>query len=311
MDVASNEVYTGGADHVGVAPTRHIGRWVAAGVVVLIGVAVVVSMTTNPRFEWRVVGHYFAAPIILEGLGRTLVLTAIAMGIGIALGAMLALMRLSSNPVMSGASAVYTWFFRGIPPLVLLIFVYNISALYPSFGVRVPFGGPLLFSASANALITPFTAAIVGLGLNESAFMGEIIRAGIQSVPAGQSTAGLSIGMSRFQVMRRIVLPQAMRLIIPPTGNETIGMLKMTSLVSVLALADLLYSAQLIYSATFQTIPLLTVATLWYLIATTVLTLGQRYAELHFSHSAGLVPRRTLREQLLRNVLRRRGNVDD
>jgi len=268
-------------------------------------------MTTNPRFEWRVVGHYFAAPIILEGLGRTLVLTAIAMGIGIALGAMLALMRLSSNPVMSGASAVYTWFFRGIPPLVLLIFVYNISALYPSFGVRVPFGGPLLFSASANALITPFTAAIVGLGLNESAFMGEIIRAGIQSVPAGQSTAGLSIGMSRFQVMRRIVLPQAMRLIIPPTGNETIGMLKMTSLVSVLALADLLYSAQLIYSATFQTIPLLTVATLWYLIATTVLTLGQRYAELHFSHSAGLVPRRTLREQLLRNVLRRRGNVDD
>jgi polar amino acid transport system permease protein len=305
---ASKEPHAIGTDRFEVAPTRHIGRWAAATVVVLIGVAVVVSMTTNPRFEWRVVGHYFAAPVILEGLGRTLALTAIAMGIGIALGAILALMRLSSNPVMYGASSIYTWFFRGIPPLVLLIFVYNISALYPSFGVRIPFGGPLIFSANANALITPFTAAIIGLGLNESAFMGEIIRAGIHSVPPGQTEAALSVGMSRLQVMRRIVLPQAMRLIIPPTGNETIGMLKMTSLVSVLALSDLLYSAQLIYSATFQTIPLLTVATLWYLIATTILTVAQRYAELHFSHSTGTRGQPTLREQVRRNVLRRRGH---
>jgi polar amino acid transport system permease protein len=232
------------------------------------------------------------------------------MMIGIVLGAILALMRLSSNPVIYAASSVYTWFFRGIPPLVLLIFVYNISALYPSFGLRIPFGGPLLFSASANTVITPFTAAIVGLGLNESAFMGEIIRAGIQSVPAGQTEAALSVGMSRLQVMRRIVLPQAMRLIIPPTGNETIGMLKMTSLVSVLALSDLLYSAQLIYSATFQTIPLLTVATIWYLIATTILTLGQRYAEAHFSHSIRTGRRQSLVGQVRANIIRRRGQVN-
>jgi len=209
------------------------------------------------------------------------------MAIGIVLGVLLAVMRLSPNPLVSGASWVYIWLFRGTPVLVQILLWYNIAALYPRLSLGIPFG-PTFAQVDANSLITPFVAGMLALGLNEGAYMAEIVRAGVISVPEGQTHAAQSLGMTRLQTMRRIVLPQAMRVIVPPTGNETISMLKTTSLVSVIALPhpELLYAAQLIYSVTYQTIQLLIVASLWYLIVTTVLTIGQFYLERYFGRGA-------------------------
>jgi polar amino acid transport system permease protein len=207
------------------------------------------------------------------------------MAIAIVLGVVVALMRLSPNPVLRTAANFYTWFFRGTPLLVQLIFLFNISALYPVIGVGIPFG-PTLFELPVNEILTPVVVAIVGLSLNESAYMAEIVRAGINSVDRGQTEAAQALGLPRSTVMRRIVLPQAMRVIVPPTGNETISMLKYTSLVSVIALPELLYSAQIIYSRTFETIPLLVVASLWYLLITSILTVGQTFLERKFSRNS-------------------------
>ncbi len=211
-----------------------------------------------------VVGHYLFDERILEGLRVTLELTVIAMAIGIMLGVLLAIMRLSPNPLVSGASWLYIWFFRGTPVLVQLIFWYFIAALYPKIDIGIPFGTAFIHG-NANTLIKPFTAAILGLGLNEGAYMAEIVRAGIISVDDGQTLAAQSLGLTRLQTMRRIVLPQAMRVIIPPTGNETISMLKTTSLASIIAVPELLYAAQSIYSVNFKTIPLLIVVSIWYI----------------------------------------------
>jgi polar amino acid transport system permease protein len=271
----------GRPEDIRAVPVRRPGRWLAAAVVLLIAVAVVHSVATNPRFEWSVVGHYLFDERILEGVRVTVELTAIAMAIGILLGILLAVMRLSPNPLVSGGSWLYIWFFRGTPVLVQLLFWYNVAAVYPHIDLGIPFG-PSFIHADANSLITPFTAAILGLGLNEGAYMAEIVRAGIISVPEGQSDAAQSLGMTRLQTMRRIVLPQAMRVIIPPTGNETISMLKTTSLVSVISFTELLYAAQLIYSQSFQQIPLLVVTVIWYLFFTTVLSIAQYYIERHY-----------------------------
>jgi polar amino acid transport system permease protein len=263
-------------------PVRHPGRWVASVLVLALAAAVVNSLITNPRFQWSVVGQYFASQQLLNGLYLTLELTVVAMAVGVVLGTLLAVMRLSPNPLVSGGSWVYIWFFRGTPVLVQLLLWYNISALYPEISLGIPFG-PTLFHGSANTLIPPFAVAILGLGLNEAAYMAEIIRAGLISVDPGQTEAAHALGMTRLQTIRRIVLPQAMRVIIPPTGNETISMLKTTSLVSVIALAELTYSAELIIARTFQTIPLYITASIWYLIVTSVLTAGQYYIERHFA----------------------------
>ncbi|MGO9488962.1 MAG: amino acid ABC transporter permease [Solirubrobacteraceae bacterium] len=270
---------------MGAVPVRHPGRWVAAFIVLVVAVALIHSIATNPRFEWGVVGHYLFDERILEGLRLTLELTVIAMAIGIVLGVVLAVMRLSPNPLVGGSSWLYIWFFRGTPVLVQLLFWYNIAALYPKIAIGIPFG-PAFVHADANTVISPFTAAILGLGLNEGAYMAEIVRAGIISVDEGQSDAAKSLGMTRLQTMRRIVLPQAMRVIIPPTGNETISMLKTSSLVSVIAVADLLYAAQNIYSVNFKTIQLLIVASIWYLVCTSVLYVGQYYLERHYGRGA-------------------------
>jgi polar amino acid transport system permease protein len=195
-------------------------------------------------------------------------------------------MAMSGNVVISTVANAYIWFFRGTPVLVQLLFWYNIAALYPKISIGLPFGGPQLAYLDANSLITPFAAATLGLGLNEAAYMAEIVRAGIISVSEGQTEAALALGMTRLQTMRRIVLPQAMRVIVPPTGNETISMLKTTSLVSVISLADLLYSSQIISSRTFQVIPLLIVASIWYLIVTTVLTMIQSRIERRYSRGS-------------------------
>jgi polar amino acid transport system permease protein len=267
-------------------PVRHPGRWIATVVVVLLLALIAYSLWTTPGYRWDVVGQYFTAQRVINGLIATLYLTAIAMGVGVALGIVLAVMRLSPNPLVSGASWVYIWFFRGTPVLVQLLFWNNIAALYPTITIGAPFGGPTLFTGSANTFITPLIAAILGLGLNEGAYMAEIVRAGIISVDSGQTEAAQALGMTRLQTMRRIVLPQAMRVIIPPTGNETISMLKTTSLVSVLAFSELLYSVQLIYAVNFLVIPLLLVASIWYLIATSVLTVIQYYIERRFSRGS-------------------------
>jgi polar amino acid transport system permease protein len=274
-------VVAGRPEDITAVPVRRPGRWVVAVIVLVVAVAIGGSVIDNPNFEWGVVGEYLGDGRILHGLRVTVELTVIAMAIGILLGVLLAVMRLSPNWLVSSASSFYIWFFRGTPVLVQLLFWYNIAALYPKIGLGIPFG-PSFIHADANKLITPFTAAILGLGLNEGAYMAEIVRAGIISVDPGQGDAAQSLGMTRLQTMRRIVLPQAMRVIIPPTGNETISMLKTTSLVSVIAVADLLYETENIYSVNFKTIPLLIVASFWYIVCTSVLYVGQYYLERYY-----------------------------
>ena len=267
-------------------PVRHAGRWVATVVVAFIAVVIVHSVATNPRFGWGTVGHYLFSSRILHGLVVTLELTAVSMAIGIVLGVLLAVMRLSPNPLVASASGFYIWFFRGTPVLVQILFWSFISALYPRISLGIPLGGPELVHGNANTLITPFLAAILALGLNEAAYMAEIVRAGIISVDEGQTEAASALGLTRLKTMRRIVLPQAMRVIIPPTGNETISMLKTTSLVSVIAYPELLYSAQLIYAVNYLQIPLLLTASIWYLVVTSVLSVIQYYIERHFGRGS-------------------------
>jgi polar amino acid transport system permease protein len=283
-------------------PVRHPGRWVVAAVVLVLAAMAVHGLVTNARFQWNVVGQYFTENAIVFGLLHTLELTAIAMAMGMAGGVLLAVMRLSANPLLSSASWFYIWLFRGTPVLVQLLFWSFIGALYPRFSIGVPFG-PEFFHFQANTVFTTFVAAILGLGLNEAAYMSEIVRAGILSVDEGQSEAAQALGMGRLLTLRRIVLPQAMRVIIPPTGNETISMLKTTSLVSVLAYAELLYTAQLIYSRTYQQIPLLIVASVWYLVITSVLSVGQYYVERYFARGSSRMLPPTPWQRLRRNLV--------
>jgi polar amino acid transport system permease protein len=283
-------------------PVRHRGRWVASAIILFLVVVAIHSVATNPRFGWGTVGDFLFSHRILAGLVKTLELTVIAMVVGILLGVVLAVMRLSPNPLVSGASWFYIWLFRGTPVLVQILFWSFISALYPRISFGVPFGGPELFGGNANSIITPFVAAVLALGLNEGAYMAEIVRAGIISVDEGQTEAAHSLGMTRMQTMRRIVLPQAMRVIVPPTGNETISMLKTSALVSVIATPELLYSAQLIYAVNFKQIPLLLVASIWYLVVTSILSVGQYYVERRFSRGSSrdlpLTPMQRLRINL-------------
>jgi polar amino acid transport system permease protein len=279
-----------------------VGRWIAAAIVLVFAAALIYSFATNSRVQWSVVGNYLFDPRVLRGVRATLELTVVSMAIGILLGVILAVMRLSPNPVVKSASWLYIWFFRGTPVLLQILFWgIGISALYPKISIGIPFGGPVIASGNANHLITLFVAAILGLGLNEGAYMAEIVRAGIISVDEGQHEAAQSLGMTRLQTMRRIVLPQAMRVIIPPTGNETISMLKTSSLVSVIAYQELLYSVQLIYAANYKQIPLLIVASIWYLVLTTILSIGQYYIERRFGRgtSRALPPTPAERVRLL------------
>lgn len=259
-------------------PVRHPSRWIGGAILLVLAAMFIHILATNDNLKWSVVWQYMFDKEILAGLGRTLLLTCLAMIGGLAIGIVLAIMRLSHNPVFQTVSWAWIWFFRGVPPLVQLIFWYNLALLIPVLSIGIPFG-PQFWSANMNDLITPFSAALLGLSFTESAYAAEMIRAGIQAVSGGQTEAAATLGMSKGQTLRRIVLPQALRIIIPPIGNDTISMLKFTSLVSVLALPDLLYSAQMIYARTYQTIPLLIVATIWYLLMSTILTLIEHYIE--------------------------------
>jgi len=279
------------ADQLTVVPVRHPGRWVAAAVIALLAAMAVHSLVSNPHWEWDYVRGYFTVGTIVHGVGITLQLTVYAMVLGIVLGMVLAVMRLSDNPIVSGAAWLYTWFFRGTPVLVQLIFWVYLGFLYPTLSVGIPFG-PRFATGNTNDVIPFLVAATLGLGLNEGAYMSEIVRAGILAVDEGQTEASQALGMRRLMIMRRIVLPQAMRVIIPPTGNETISMLKTTSLVAFIGVGDLLGAAKDIYGNNFKYIPLLVVASLWYLIMTSVLSAVQYYVERYYARGSmrGLPP---------------------
>ncbi len=266
-------------------PVRHRGRWVAAAILLVLVAQLAHWLITNSALHWDVIWHYLFSSTVLSGVVNTIKLTIIAMIIGVVLGVVLAVMRLSKNPVVSAVSWVYIWFFRGTPVLVQLLFWYFLPTVVKSFSLGIPFG-PSWFHTDPKTVITQLAAACLGLGLNEAAYMAEIARAGILSVDEGQVEAASALGMTRLQSMRRIVLPQAMRVIIPPTGNETISMLKTTSLVVVISYTELLTAVTNIYATTYQTIPLLIVASLWYLFMTSILTVGQYYVERRFARGA-------------------------
>lgn len=265
-------------------PARAWGTRAAAVLLSLVVVYFLFSIGWNPNFRWSVVWEYLFDARILSGLYLTVWLTIVTMVIGIVLGTIFAVMATSANAVISTVANAYIWFFRGTPVLVQLIFWYNLGALFPELSVGIPFTDWAV-SAPTNTLISPITAAVLGLGLNEGAYMSEIIRGGLLAVDPGQRQAAIALGMTSKKALWRIVLPQAMPVIIPPTGNQTIGMLKTSSLVSVISLSDLLYSVQTIYSRNFQTIPLLIVACLWYLFATTILSWLQSRIERYYARS--------------------------
>ncbi len=268
-------------------------------IVLLIAASIIRAIVANPRFQWHTVGQYLFDARILHGVTITLELTVLSMVIGIVLGIVAAVTRLSPNPLVSGLSWLYIWFFRGTPLLVQLLFWEFGGALFPKISLGIPFG-PSIIHPSYNGVITGFVAALLGFGLNEGAYMAEIVRAGIISVDEGQSEAAQSLGMGRLQIMRRIVLPQAMRVIIPPTGNETISMLKNTSLALVIgSVFELLFETQEIYAANYNTIPLLIVASLWYLAMTSVLYVFQYFIERRFGRGFSRAEQASMRERWL------------
>jgi polar amino acid transport system permease protein len=239
------------------------------------------QLAMNPNLEWHTVISWLFEPTVIQGLGVTLGLAVAAMIIGTAIGLLLAIARMSDSVLARTLSGLYIWFFRGTPMLVQLIFWYNLATIFPTLSIGVPFG-PTFLSWETNTVITPLTAAIVGLALNEAAYMAEVIRGGLLSVDPGQKETAQAFGMTRARALRRIIIPQAMRAIIPPTGNQFISLIKGTSLVSVIAMNDLLYSVQAIYNRTFEIIPLLLVAVIWYLVVTSILNVGQSRIEAYY-----------------------------
>lgn len=267
---------------ISAVPVRHPGRWAGAVLILLFAALLGHSLVTNDNFRWDIVGTYFMDVLVIQGIGWTLLLTVLSMVIAIVLAILLAFMRQSENPLFRGVSWTWVWFFRGTPVYTQLVFWGLISVLYPKIALGVPFG-PELFSFSTQDVITAFVAAVLGLGLNESAYLAEIFRAGLKSVDSGQMEAAEALGMRKSKIMWRIILPQAMRIIVPPTGNETIGMLKTTSLVLAVPFTlDLTFATNGIANRNYLPIPLLIVAALWYLLITSVLMVGQYYVERHF-----------------------------
>jgi polar amino acid transport system permease protein len=267
-------------------PLRHPWRWVTVAVLAVLVAMLVNSVVNNKAFDWSTVGKYLFDRRVLQGVLVTLELTVLSMILAVAMGILLAVMRLSPNPVLSTAAWIYIWVFRGTPIYTQLVFWGLIGVLYQQIGFGIPFG-PEFVTFDTSDLIGPFVAAMLGLAFNEAAYMSEIVRAGILSVEEGQSEAAAALGMRRSLVMRRIVLPQAMRVIIPPTGNEFISMLKTTSLVIAVPLTIDLYSrTRDIAGRLFRPIPLLIVASIWYLAITSVLMVGQYYLERHYARGA-------------------------
>ena len=262
-----------------VVPERFVGRWLSGGVAVLLAFLLCYSLATNPNIDYAAIREFLFNARILDGLAITLELAVISMPIGILIGLILALCRLSSNPVTGVISWVYIWVFRGTPLLVQVLFWGNFALFYKHITLGIPFTDIVLASWSSNAIITTFVASVLALSLHEAAYMAEIIRSGIQSVSVGQHDAALALGMTPRQVMRKVVLPQALRVIVPPTGNQFINLLKMTSLVAVIAGGDLLSKVLNISAVNLKTIELLIVASLWYLLVVSITSIGQAMLE--------------------------------
>ena len=275
----STEVTGTAPDRIVAVPVRHWGRWVGAAVV-LAAFVLVVRAFVAADIHYSVVGDYFTAELILTGVWHTLLISVLAQLIGIGLGVLAAVMRQSANPVMSGVGWFYVWLFRGTPLLLQLILWYNLAALFPTLSI------PGLWHGDTNHVMTPFVAALLGLGINEGAYMAEIVRAGIGSVDHGQTEAAHALGMTQGLTLRRVVLPQAMRVIIPPTGNEFVNMLKSSSLASAAQYTELLRVTQTTYTSNFEIMPMLFVAALWYLILTSIFGVGQYFLERRFARGS-------------------------
>ena len=274
-------------DRIHAVPVPRPGRWISAVVLVVLAAMAVNALVTNEKFRWDVVWLYFRDVTVVRGVGWTLVLTFGSMVIAIILAVLLAIMRRSDNPVMKSVSWGYIWFFRGTPIYTQLVFWGLISVLYPRLSLGIPFG-PEFFEFRTADLFTAFVCALIGLSLNEAAYLAEIVRAGLGSVDPGQTEAAKALGMKDGKILTRIVLPQAMRVIVPPTGNETISMLKTTSLVLAVPFTlDLQYSTNAIGNRLFLPIPLLMVAAIWYLLITSVLMVGQHYIERYYGRGFG------------------------
>lgn len=287
---------TDGPEPIRAVPVRHPGRWVALGVIVVVVAMFVNLLVTNDAFQWRFMFRNMFREPVRDGVKTSLTLTVYSMVIGVALGIVVAVMRLSPNRIISSVAWVYTWFFRAVPRLVLCVLFGNLGILFKRLEVGVPFGGPLsrltgldavdgkIWGADANTILVGFFAGMLALALSEAAYMAEIVRAGILSVDAGQNEAAQALGMSRSLTMRKVVLPQAMRVIVPPTGNETIAMLKDTALVAFVPVtSELYFQLSAIGSRTFQPFPMYVAACLWYVGLTSVLLVGQHYLEKRFS----------------------------
>jgi len=280
-------------------PVPHYGRWVAAAVV-LVGLGFLVKAFADAKIDWDMVGEYLFDDQIIEGAGNTLLISVVAMLTGLVLGVLAAVMRLSGNPVTSTVATAYIWFFRGTPVLVQLLLWWNLALVFPT-----------LFGQDTNELITPFMAALLGLGINEGAYMAEIVRAGIKSVDDGQTEAAQALGMSKAKTLRRIVLPQAMRVIVPPTGNEFINMLKTSSLASAITYSEVLQKSKDVYTNNLAVMELLIVACFWYLMLTTVFSIGQFYLERRYARGSSralpATPWQRVRVNLL--AIRRKGGT--
>ena len=264
-------------------PVRRPGSFIAAVFVLILAAMLVKGLVTNENFEWNVVWKYIFNENIISGIGWTLVITALSMVIATALSVILAVMRESANPVLRFVSWFYIWFFRGTPVYTQLVFWGLFTVLIPRVSLGIPFTDVTFWSCDSQDLMTAFNAAVIGLSLNESAYLAEIVRAGLEAVDPGQSEAAKALGMSHSQIMRRVILPQAMRIIVPPMGNEAIGMLKTTSLVlAVLFTLDLQFASNAIANRLYKPIPLLLVACIWYLLITSVLMVLQRMLEKHY-----------------------------
>lgn len=262
---------------------KHVGRWVGA-LVVVAALALLVQAFAHGQIHWPIVGEFLTAGVIVRGFGNTLLISFFAMTIGVSLGTLFAIMRLSANPVTRFVAWLYVWVFRGTPVMLQLLIWFNIALVFPRLVI------PGLYEARMVDVVTPFVAALLGLGINEGAYMTEVVRGGISSVDHGQTEAAKTIGMSRFQTLRRIILPQAMRLIIPVMGNSAIGMLKFSSLAAAISMGEMLNAAQQIYFINGAVIELLFVCGIWYLAGTTVLSIIQYYIEQHFGRGVAGAP---------------------
>jgi polar amino acid transport system permease protein len=292
-------------------PLRHWGRWVASVVILYLFAALIYSLATNNALMWDVVAKWMFRPLVIRGVVRTLELTFISMFIGVIGGTLLAVMRLSKNYVLSGLAWLYIWFFRGTPVYVQILIWGNFALLFPKLFAGLPFTGLVFGEVSTNRIIGVFVASILALGLNEAAYAAELVRAGIISVDRGQTEAAESLGMSFPMTMRRVILPQAMRVIIPPMGNETISMLKTSALVAVIAGRELMTNVTIAYSQNFLIMPLLIVASIWYIFFTTLLTIGQHYLERHFGKGFGEKEAESAEKRALKRLQQKGGDINE